>query len=244
MKKSIEIVGVDADDTLWDESSTFMMLERAYIQLVSEFAGAALAQANLRKLHMNLIATVGYGPAGYQRAMECYAEQVAPSHRHAELKEAIAEATKLHTQSPLPITPGVDSCLRRLATNYTLILISKGYRNHQLEKLTRSGLSEYFSGIEIVPEKTKEIYQSIFGETTGLEPHAAMIGNSAPSDIAPALDAGAYGLHVPHHILNPLDVGIVPKNNPRYFHFDSFGAATNWLLSPIGEKDRALNGTR
>ena len=244
MTYRIQTVGVDADDTLWDESSEFMALESEYVGLVSRFVGDSEARRDLRDIHMQLIESVGYGFEGYRRAMESYAEQVAPKTNIPELKEAIAAATVQFKMRPLTLKTDIEFNLRRLASQFSLILITKGNRQNQLKKLRCSGLGRYFDSIEIVPEKKKSTYTSIFGKLNSSNPDAAMIGNSIPSDISPALAAGAFALHVPHPIANPHDEGEAPFENPRYFQFPNFGCAVDWLMASGKRKDPASSDRR
>ena len=43
-----------------------------------------------------------------------------------------------------------------------------------------------------------------------------MIGNSAVSDILPALTAGYWGLHIPYHVTWSHEVAEVPADAPRH----------------------------
>ena len=45
---------------------------------------------------------------------------------------------------------------------------------------------------------------------------AAMVGNSLKSDVVPALEAGAWGIHVPHDLTWALERVAAPEGAPRY----------------------------
>jgi len=63
-----------------------------------------------------------------------------------------------------------------------------------------SGLANLFRWIEIVSEKEARTYARLF-EEFGIAPSRfLMVGNSLRSDIAPVLELGGWGVHVPYHV--------------------------------------------
>ena len=60
-------------------------------------------------------------------------------------------------------------------------------------------LSRRFKRIEIVSEKDPATYRRLFGEFTIAPSEFIMVGNSLKSDIAPVLDIGGWGVHVPYY---------------------------------------------
>ena len=70
---------------------------------------------------------------------------------------------------------------------------------HQEAKVRESGLSDLFRRIEIVSEKDPATYARLFAEFGVAPSQFAMVGNSLRSDIAPVLELGGWGVHVPYH---------------------------------------------
>jgi putative hydrolase of the HAD superfamily len=94
--------------------------------------------------------------------------------------------------------PGVAETLTKLASRHRLILMTKGDEAEQADKLTRSGLAELFSAVEIVAEKDPPAYREVIARHE-LTPHTSwMIGNSPKSDINPALAAGLHAVFLFH----------------------------------------------
>ena len=79
-----------------------------------------------------------------------------------------------------------------------MVLITKGDLLDQERKLAQSGLGDLFDGVEIVSDKTAATYARIFARHGARADHGLMVGNSLKSDVIPALQAGAWGVHVPH----------------------------------------------
>jgi putative hydrolase of the HAD superfamily len=61
-------------------------------------------------------------------------------------------------------------------------------------------MAEYFSFIEIVSEKTGEVYLNILKKLNCQPQEFLMVGNSVKSDIMPAINIGAQAVHIPFHI--------------------------------------------
>jgi putative hydrolase of the HAD superfamily len=98
----------------------------------------------------------------------------------------------------IELLDGVRETLPLLAARHELILMTKGNEAEQADKFQRSGITGYFSGVEIPAEKNSHAYTSVC-EKYGLAPSTTwMIGNSPRSDINPALAAGLHAILVRH----------------------------------------------
>jgi putative hydrolase of the HAD superfamily len=80
------------------------------------------------------------------------------------------------------------------------VLITKGDLFHQEAKVKQSGLADLFRRIEIVSEKDAPTYARVLREFDLQAGQFAMIGNSLRSDIAPVLELGGWGVHMPYHV--------------------------------------------
>lgn len=228
----IEIVGVDADDTLWDEASAFDRAETLFVDAVVGWTGDLRVRDHLRAMHFELIAQVGYGPAGYRTALRRFCDDRVPPplrRKAADLAQAICDDLDKGAITPFP---GIAEALDRLSRRFHLILLSKGDDGHQRRKLDASGLCGAFHDVRIVREKDASVYREVFGDVG-----SAMIGNSIRSDILPALEAGAFGLYVPFHRTSPLEQADPPVGHGRFCQFPNFRRATDWLCAgPTGKR--------
>jgi putative hydrolase of the HAD superfamily len=103
-----------------------------------------------------------------------------------------------------------------LAANHRVVLITKGDLLDQERKLAQSGLGDLFHGVEIVSNKTAEVYRLAFARHGVGADQAMMVGNSLKSDVLPALEAGAWGVHVPHALTWALEHAAPPTTAPRF----------------------------
>ena len=99
---------------------------------------------------------------------------------------------------------------------YRLILITKGDLFDQERKLAQSGLGELFAAVEIVSDKSPAIYERVFERHGDGPERGMMVGNSLRSDIVPALEAGCWGVYVPHSLTWALEQDEAPAGHQRY----------------------------
>ena len=118
---------------------------------------------------------------------------------------------------PVELLPDVRETLETLADRYPLVLITKGDLFDQERKLAASGLADLFNAVEIVSEKSASTYARVFAARGDGADKGLMVGNSLRSDILPALEAGAYAVHVPHDLTWTYEHIDEPIVHPRLF---------------------------
>jgi putative hydrolase of the HAD superfamily len=123
----------------------------------------------------------------------------------------------------------VHDTLEAVAPDYSLILITKGDLFDQERKLAQSGLGDYFDGVEIVSDKKPAVYERIFGASEGGPEAAMMVGNSLKSDVIPAIEAGSWGVHVPHSLTWALEHADPPEGAERFRQIETLDALPDLL---------------
>jgi len=121
----------------------------------------------------------------------------------------------------IELFPAVRETLTRLSADWPLMLITKGDLLHQSSKLERSGLRECFRHVEIVSDKTPQVYSRILTDR-GIAPNRfLMIGNSLRSDILPVVQAGGWALHIPAALCwSHEHAEVPPQVRRRYIEID------------------------
>jgi putative hydrolase of the HAD superfamily len=130
---------------------------------------------------------------------------------------------------PIELLPEAEDTVRRLAESHTLVLITKGDLLDQERKLAQSGLGELFDAVEIVSDKRASVYSRAFATHGDGADSAMMIGNSMKSDVLPAIEAGAWGVFVPHGLTWELEHAKAPEDHPRYREIESLGGVVELL---------------
>jgi len=190
---------IDADDTLWENNIYF---ERAIADFISYLDHRVHTPAEVRE-HLNAceratIATHGYGLQSFRRSLiDCF-EQLSVSPVTPEHHASIVSFTEAIASNEIELLPAVEPTLRELQQRHKLILVTKGNPFEQTGKLERSGLRPLFNAVEVLAEKHPEAYRQLMHRHAFDPASTWMIGNSAKSDINPALTAGLNAVFIPH----------------------------------------------
>jgi putative hydrolase of the HAD superfamily len=124
---------------------------------------------------------------------------------------------------PIELMPHALDAVEALAQTHKIVLITKGDLLDQERKLAQSGLGELFHGIEIVSDKKPPVYADIFARH-GTGPEAAMmVGNSMKSDVIPPIEAGGWGVYIPHGLTWELEHAAAPQDHPRFHELEDLG---------------------
>lgn len=125
---------------------------------------------------------------------------------------------------PIELLPHARETVETLRGRYRVALVTKGDLLDQERKLAQSGLGELFDAVEIVSTKDRAVYQAIFDRAGVVPERAMMVGNSLASDVKPAIDAGGWGVHVPHDLTWALEEAHPPDGHPRFRQIANLGA--------------------
>jgi putative hydrolase of the HAD superfamily len=229
MSRNLKIIGVDADDTLWHTETVFRLTHKRFNELLGEFASEDALEARLSAIERENMKTFGYGAKGFTLSMIETAMDVSGGKVSTKVLGELLQAGKEMMTHPIEPLPGVEDALKLLADRAPLILITKGDLFHQESKLAASGLGSYFSGVEIVSEKTPDIYTRAFARHGASAEAAMMTGNSVKSDILPVLKAGGYAALIPYPLVWEHERAEKPAGNPRYRELENLGLLPGWI---------------
>jgi len=222
-------VGFDADDTLWHNERHFRLTQDRFADLLADHAGRDHLEERLLAAEHRNLGHYGYGVKGFTLSMIETAIEVTSGRVPPEVIADILAAGREMLSHPIELLPHAREAVEALAGRARLIVITKGDLLDQERKLAQSGLGELFDSVEIVSEKTAQTYGRLFAGAG----RAMMVGNSLRSDVLPALEAGAWGVHVPHEITWALERADPPEAHPRFRRIADLGALPD-LLSGLG----------
>lgn len=194
----IDLVALDADDTLWHNEPMYTSARERFCALLSRYEPAGIPDERLHEVEIRNLQHFGYGVKGFVLSMIETAIELTDGRLESADVRAIIEFGREMLAAPVTLLEGVREAIEELAASFPLILITKGDLLHQETKLAGSGLGGHFTGIEIVSEKDADLYRSVM-RRRGVEPaRFVMVGNSLRSDILPALEAGAHAVYIPY----------------------------------------------
>ena len=199
--QAIELIAFDADDTLWHSENLYEAAQERFALLMAAYASPDDALAALHEREISNLPLYGYGVKAFILSMIEAAIHLGRDQVTADQVAALLATGKDMLAAEVHLLDGVEETVAALAAEFPLMLITKGDLGHQASKLERSGLAKYFQYVEIVTDKTDEVYEKLFTKH-GLDPaHVLMVGNSLKSDIIPVLRLGGWGVFVPYRIL-------------------------------------------
>jgi putative hydrolase of the HAD superfamily len=194
------VLAFDGDDTLWHNESRFHLTQTSLGDLVRRHVPDADVDNHLFEVEMRNLSLYGYGVKAFTLSMLETAIQLTEGRIPATDLQVILGWGKRMLTEPTELLDGVRETLLELRSRYLLLLITKGDLFDQESKLARSGLSDLFSGVEILSDKTVDSYGSLLKRRDIKAGEFVMIGNSLRSDIAPVVALGARAVHIPYHV--------------------------------------------
>ena len=198
--KGIALLGFDADDTLWRSQDYFDAAQAQFERIISAYVDLGDIGKQLYEYESRNIAFFGYGVKGMVLSMVEAAVAITDARITASDIQRIVQLGKDLLRHPVEVLPGVREAVEAIARDFPVVLITKGDLFHQEAKVRDSGLSDLFGRIEIVSEKDPATYARVLREFEVSPSQFLMVGNSLRSDIAPVLELGGWGIHVPYHV--------------------------------------------
>jgi len=231
--KQVTVVGFDADDTLWHNERFYRMTQERFADLLADHADPDHLDQRLLEAERRNIGHYGYGIKGFMLSMIETAIEITQHRVPATVISEIISAGQEMLAHPIELLPHAKEVVEAIANSHKVILITKGDLLDQERKLAQSGLGDLFDGVEIVSEKTTATYDRIFADHGDGSERAMMVGNSMRSDVVPVVDAGGWGVYVPHGLVWDLEHAEAPRNAPRFREIPNLGALPD-LVDAIG----------
>lgn len=216
MSRKLTTIAFDADDTLWHNERFFQLTQERFAELLRDHTDPAHLSDRLLQAERRNIGHYGFGIKGFVLSMIETALEVTDNRVPGAVIAELIAAGQDMLNHPIELLPHAQQAVEHAAGRYRVLLVTKGDLLHQERKLAQSGLGDLFDGVEIVSDKTQITYQSIFDRHGEGADRGMMIGNSMKSDVVPMVDAGGWGIYVPHGASWALEHAEPPKNAARY----------------------------
>jgi len=220
---TITTIGFDADDTLWQNEAFFRLTQDRFTALLADHADSEHLHDRLLAAERRNLGHYGFGVKGFTLSMIETAIEVTEGRVPARVIAEIMAAGREMLEHPIELLPHARDAVERLSATHRVLLITKGDLLDQERKLAQSGLGDLFHGVEIVSNKTAPVYSAIFARHGDGADHALMVGNSLKSDVIPVIEAGGFGVHVPHGLTWALEHADAPEGHPRFAALDDLG---------------------
>ena len=213
---SLTTIGFDADDTLWQNEHFYRLTEARFAELLGDHVDAPAVSARLLDAQRRNLKLYGFGIKGFTLSMIETAVEVTGGRVPGEVVARILAIGRELLAHPIEMLPHAREVLEALARLHRLVLITKGDLFDQERKVAQSGVGELFEAVEIVSNKDIATYARIFSRYGDGPERSMMVGNSLKSDVVPAIEAGSWGVYVPHELTWVLEHVDAPKDHPRF----------------------------
>ena len=220
---TITTIGFDADDTLWQNETFFRLTQDRFTALLADHAAPDHLHDRLLAAERRNLGHYGFGVKGFTLSMIETAIDVTEGRVPATVIAEIIAAGREMLEHPIELLPHAQAAVETLAASHRVLLITKGNLLDQERKLAQSGLGDLFHGVEIVSDKTAAAYARIFTRHGDGPDRALMVGNSLKSDVIPVIEAGGFGVHIPHGLTWALEQADAPAGHPRFSALDHLG---------------------
>jgi putative hydrolase of the HAD superfamily len=212
------LLAFDADDTLWHSENLYHAAQAQFRDLMAPYADETIAMAALHGVEVANLPPYGFGVKAFILSMIEAAIQLSDGKvTAAEISEMLA-AGKEMLAAEVELLDGVADTVAVLSAEYPLMVITKGDLGHQASKLERSGLAPHFRYVEIVTDKTADVYRNIFAKHGIAPQRVVMVGNSLKSDVIPVLELGGWGVFVPYRLLWAHEHAELPPHLAQRYH--------------------------
>lgn len=222
-----DLIGFDADDTLWHSEDGFRVNEERFVELIAPHAPEGVAvKAALTATESKNLGAFGYGVKSFGLSMVEAAVTITGGAVPSTVVAELIEMVRRQLEEPVRLLDHVPEALEAVGESHRMILITKGDLIHQSHKVTTSGLAHHFEQIDIVLEKDPPTYAGIL-QKVGVDPaRFCMVGNSVRSDILPVLSLGGHGVHIPYPILWDLEH---IEHDEHFVELESLADLPAWL---------------
>lgn len=231
--RRITTIGFDADDTLWQNEAFFRLTQDRFTALLADYADPDQLHDRLLAAERRNLGHYGFGVKGFTLSMIETAIEVTEGRVPATVIAELMAAGREMLEHPIELLPHARAAVETLAETHRVLLITKGDLLDQERKLAQSGLGDLFHGVEIVSNKTAPVYAGIFARHGDGADRALMVGNSLKSDVLPVIEAGGFGVHVPHGLTWALEQADPPDGHPRFTALPDLGHLHD-LVSRLG----------
>ncbi|MBT3314718.1 MAG: HAD family hydrolase [Anaerolineae bacterium] len=197
-ESAFDIIAFDADDTLWHNEIYYKQAEEKLAELLADYHPAEFVVQELFKTETRNTAAYGYGIKSFTLSMiETAIALTEEKITTEEICEIIGFGREM-ISADVELIPNVRETIQALSASHMLMIITKGDLLDQERKVVKSGLGDCFKHIEVVSEKTSDIYKALLSKYEIAPERFLMVGNSLKSDVLPIVAIGGAAVYIPN----------------------------------------------
>ena len=192
----------DGDDTLWETMPLYTKAKNKYFQLMkNEGVGYESFADRFEGIDNDNVSKYGFSRLRFPQSMvDAYRDACCRCARvaDADIENEVRRIGESVFSEPVLLLDSAKEVVEQLRNDFRLVLVTKGDREVQKQRITQSGLEYCFDATYIVDTKTQETFIKVLDEQTLDRYGSWSIGNSVKSDINPAIAAGLRAIWIPY----------------------------------------------
>jgi len=227
-----DLIAFDADDTLWHNERLYEQIQIKLADLLIDYADRETVVQRLYDTEMANLEYYGYGIKSFTLSMIETAVELCNGKITGPQIRQIIDFKKEMLPPGVELLDQVAKTIGTLSRSYSLMVLTKGDLRDQQWKLSHSGIGDHFEYVEIVSEKSEQVYAALLQKYDITAPRFLMVGNSLRSDILPIVALGGRAVHIPYHITwqhETVDTPHLDQNG--YYELDHIGQLPELLNS-------------
>jgi putative hydrolase of the HAD superfamily len=195
-----DLIGFDADDTLWDNESLYLNTQAAFKQMLARYRSLEYIDQRLFDTETRNLQYFGYGIKSFALSMIETAIELTDGQVLGKDIQLIIDLCREMLKAEVRLLDGVAETVAALAKDYPLMILTKGELFDQETKVARSGIADYFQSVEVVSDKTEAAYAAVLAKHRVAPARFLMVGNSLRSDILPVTAIGGHAVYIPYEL--------------------------------------------
>lgn len=217
----LDLIAFDADDTLWHNERYYLHGRQKFHELLSNYDVDVDIDERLDEIEIHNLRYYGYGAMGFVLSMIETAVHLTDGRFATDHIQALLTLGKAMLSHEVELFDQVKETLQSLSANYPLMVITKGDLRHQKAKFDQSGLNGLFGSVEVVSDKSPQVYADILARYQVPASRFLMVGNSLRSDIMPVVEIGGKAIYIANSLTwTHEDVPPPANEHPNYFVLD------------------------
>lgn len=225
-----DIIAFDADDTLWHNEILYNNAQDRLQELLVAYHLDGQVKEELFLTEMQNLHYYGYGIKGFALSMVETAVRITGGRIQGREILAIIDLAQEMVLAPVQLLDHVADVIPALSASYTLMLVTKGDLFDQERKIAQSGLASHFAYVEIVSEKSADVYRALLKKHRIGPRRFLMVGNSLRSDVLPVIALGGHAVHIPYRITWQHEaVSESDESQPDYVELEHIGLLPDFL---------------
>ena len=144
MMSAIDVIALDADDTLWHNERIYIAAQTRFKQLLAQYQSPEWIEERFFQTEVRNLEHFGYGIKAFSLSMIETAIELTEGRISAREIQTLVDQAKEMIAADVELLDHVAETIEWLAARYPLMVITKGDLRDQEMKVTRSGPAVLF----------------------------------------------------------------------------------------------------